>query len=764
MKEFQTMSLSHFSLLLRQERIRCGWTQQEVADRLNIERITVTRWESGKAIPSLSLRIPLCHLFGKDMQEFFPVDTGSILEISASSSSDQLIVMNSEIDAIERRQRDLAHNDHVPQTYYQQSSLVGYQDDGELHVHGRSSDFNTEEHYLNVQLKYLEIQKNWIEYTIHIANQLIDVLDPTCDLGIRSLVLEECLTNLQKNRREDEHKFTLPTLESIRDTLELVKRYGVQKKDLSQEQGTFLKEDHVDTMGGKKTSLSSNFSGPISGVRVDSIQTERSPSILPDELENNVATLSVGTATLEPRLANFYDNFVPVREPSMFFGRSREVQLLYSTVTHRQCVSLVGTRRIGKSSLLRYLLNRDTQQKFGYEEALKKHIFILQSFSEFSLANESEDFFNKISSELISQCQGLFLLEVPEEKGAIGFRHLLYEMGNHGFHLVLLLDEFEQIGSNHSFDSSFFSFLRSLAERGYVSYITASRLPLHEIMQPSIGSPFFNIFRSVTIGALEREEALELIMLPSARVGLPYLPEEVDWILEKAGRHPFFLQVSCCYLLEEKSKLESGKSLDFELLEIKIYNELLPHFQSTWRYLSEGQQDNLKRVIQQANRPDQGHRVVNEMEEFSESELFRRYIYTTFHDEQADISVEELKKILEHYQEREFLAESVLAVTYYVKKRLDGNRARPYQIGTLVQDFLQEAFERMKPAGIRTDGSEVWRSYNILHFRYIHQQMATEYLGPKLGIGRRQYFRSLDRALKEMRRHLLELNNESFDF
>ncbi|MBM4425446.1 MAG: ATP-binding protein, partial [Chloroflexi bacterium] len=56
------------------------------------------------------------------------------------------------------------------------------------------------------------------------------------------------------------------------------------------------------------------------------------------------------TAPLKPNSAFF--NRQRITDPRYFFGREREIEALYSAVLTRQCRSVVGERKMGKSSLL----------------------------------------------------------------------------------------------------------------------------------------------------------------------------------------------------------------------------------------------------------------------------------------------------------------------------------------------------------------------------------------------------------------------------
>jgi putative transcriptional regulator len=62
--------------VLRAER---GWSQQELADRLDVSRQSVNAIETGKYDPSLPLAFAIARLFGRSIEELFD-DGTSIAE------------------------------------------------------------------------------------------------------------------------------------------------------------------------------------------------------------------------------------------------------------------------------------------------------------------------------------------------------------------------------------------------------------------------------------------------------------------------------------------------------------------------------------------------------------------------------------------------------------------------------------------------------------------------------------------------------------
>jgi putative transcriptional regulator len=56
---------------LEDERARRGWTQQELADRVEVSRQTVISLERGRYNPSIALAFRLARLFGMPIEELF---------------------------------------------------------------------------------------------------------------------------------------------------------------------------------------------------------------------------------------------------------------------------------------------------------------------------------------------------------------------------------------------------------------------------------------------------------------------------------------------------------------------------------------------------------------------------------------------------------------------------------------------------------------------------------------------------------------------
>src|SRR5215472_6150534 len=75
--------VTHPTSVLRQERIRRNWRQQDLAEQLGTTVVTVKRWERGSQLPSAYFRTKLCLLFSMSAQ-----DLGLLPDAHASSDPD----------------------------------------------------------------------------------------------------------------------------------------------------------------------------------------------------------------------------------------------------------------------------------------------------------------------------------------------------------------------------------------------------------------------------------------------------------------------------------------------------------------------------------------------------------------------------------------------------------------------------------------------------------------------------------------------------
>jgi hypothetical protein len=447
-----------------------------------------------------------------------------------------------------------------------------------------------------------------------------------------------------------------------------------------------------------------------------------------------------------PVRSNPYNNGKMIRDEEMFFGRGEALQHLYAVIYDQQCLSLVGQRRVGKSSLLFALCSHARQRQVGID--LESYLLTYIDIGE-RHPTTHEEFLAFIHEQLIVQNPRYFPEQQwPEECSASTFRHFLEELHTRGLRPILLLDEFERVAGASQFDEDFFFFLRALANAGKVSYITASQNTLDAISHTGLlGSPFFNIFETYWLGPLTQDEALALITLPARRMGITFSDKETLWLLQIAGRHPFYLQRACYFLFEAR---QQHADLDWKQIASQVYEQLLPHFHYTWKYLDEEQRE----VLAWETRRQDVHQ--RQLDLYSESALFRRFVFKEQNIELDDISEETITEALDNIEDTQFLGKSALSHLNSVYQYAQGSLHSSIERGLAVKRVLLTAIEDLRPGPQQKQTREdaQTRAYQILALRYKHS-LLNEEIAARLSISTRHLIREHKKAIKILLNTLL---------
>ena len=298
-------------------------------------------------------------------------------------------------------------------------------------------------------------------------------------------------------------------------------------------------------------------------------------------------------------MSNPYVSRGPVRDPAMFFGREHELNEVAAFLRGNQSVSIVGSRKIGKTSLLFHLM-RPTAG-LGLDETFLFVYLDCEVLGEGS----HEEIFGQFAVEIAEALheRGLppepALEEATDKPGRLAFERAVRRLNQRNLRLILLLDEFERLSTNPNLDVNFFNALRSAAGRYHLAYVTASARPLIQLTysgksQEILSSPFFNIFAPLFLGLLSEAEARQLIRQPSQASGTPLTPEVENFIYELVGGHPLALQVACFHSLDHPD--------DTEAIEQHTMQELAAHFQYYWHNLTLAEQATLRQMNEIAAR------------------------------------------------------------------------------------------------------------------------------------------------------------------
>jgi class 3 adenylate cyclase len=251
-----------------------------------------------------------------------------------------------------------------------------------------------------------------------------------------------------------------------------------------------------------------------------------------------------------------------------FYGRTRETRRAMQLLRNGQSVSVVGPRKIGKTSLLLHLADRGVQAEHGMGG--DNYLFVYINGEVLGNLDKSdvycvmlEEVNNCLADKGLDPVPGQNLAGRPDARTELQFRHFsqaIRHLTQRGLKIVYLLDEFEGLGTNRQLGEDFFSSLRSLTLHD-VAYVTASQDPLLDLTlrRDVLSSPFFNIFALLRLGTFSRQEAVRFIERSSIEAGRPFSQRAIDFVLDFVGQHPFCLQVACYHVYEA---LASGAPLD----------------------------------------------------------------------------------------------------------------------------------------------------------------------------------------------------------
>lgn len=476
-------------------------------------------------------------------------------------------------------------------------------------------------------------------------------------------------------------------------------------------------------------------------------------------------------------MENPFDNPTTLRDPERFIGRKEQLARIFGLIKNRQNVSLVGPRRIGKTSLLNCLRDETIQGRFHFDGS--KFLFIYLDLQQFAM--KTRDFFDDINLALKQKSLEYREEEVEKDDE---FITLLRRFQQRGLHPVLIIDAFDKVTQYEQLDINVFSFLRAYGNSGQITYITASVQPLGDIFHRLattrlIVSPFPNIFSVIRLSPFSPSEAQNLLTHFSRSEGLPFTNQEAEWILDMAGYHPYLLQQVAALLFEKKRARDSNED-DLQRLRKEAQQNLQSHFEACWNALNDDERLSLLHFASHWNTLSKNERLslIDEtlengrreidFPELSFSALFQDHLRRTEYLENLEarplVSLDDFKKILNAFNDQRALGESVLIRVPYIAKQIKQQGAiSPILKGKIVQVALKEALESMRGQEKRSDVARDWAYYNALYYRYFARQkiMTQEAIAYRLGMSTRHYYRLLSEAADRLWHTLLEMEEDS---
>ena len=302
-------------------------------------------------------------------------------------------------------------------------------------------------------------------------------------------------------------------------------------------------------------------------------------------------TAGVQTA-VSLRRANPFFHRGPIRDPAYFYGRQPETGLLLNLVRNAQSVSVLGQRRIGKSSFVLHAANPLVLQPHGLNA--EQFCFIYVDCQGRGGLTEDE------LCALLRQGLGreLKTRALWDEPGGDDYRSDLYDLEDYlakatqaGFRPVFAFDEFEAIAASRNLTPDFFSSLRRIVTGYPIAIITVTKDPLSmlsDTRESVLSSPFFNIFQSLSLGLLTAEEAGTLLQGLAAKGGLRFAQATLDFVSDLGGGNPLLLQLAAFYAFEQiAGQADALSAADYYLVRERFWTTAVQHFEYYWSHLDD---------------------------------------------------------------------------------------------------------------------------------------------------------------------------------
>lgn len=190
-----------------------------------------------------------------------------------------------------------------------------------------------------------------------------------------------------------------------------------------------------------------------------------------------------------------------IQNPDHFIGRKAELDHILTRLLSMQSCSVVGERRIGKSSLLYHLFQ--TGNKRLANDSFRFVYIELADASSHTVV----DFLKNVLYELQLPDDAINDENKPN-RNLVAFDREIRSLVDQGVQVVLCLDEFEALFLNPAeFNDGFFNHLRSMVNMRRLAVVTASREPLEVYaVQEKLTSPFFNLLTIQELGDFTEED------------------------------------------------------------------------------------------------------------------------------------------------------------------------------------------------------------------------------------------------------------------
>lgn len=279
-----------------------------------------------------------------------------------------------------------------------------------------------------------------------------------------------------------------------------------------------------------------------------------------------------------------YGSTVPA---TYFYGRERERMFIKSRIgaVAGQSVSIVGMRRSGKSSLLRYI--QEKPHEFCLRE--QKPLVVMLDLQE-KRFHVPEGLVEGLRRGIMMQI-GKPPWKAGESKDDWAVDEGLRRLRDQGWRLVVLIDEFERINDRLDLFYGWGDDWRAKASKGYFALVIATLRQLDEVYEDcGLTSPFGNIFSQVTLGGWTDQEWRALVRDGFKQTNKSLSPSDEMLIKELGGGFPFYTQMAAAlrWELANEGEVQQEFQTQVQARFRELWNDLRKEECGVLRDVAEG--------------------------------------------------------------------------------------------------------------------------------------------------------------------------------
>jgi len=236
-----------------------------------------------------------------------------------------------------------------------------------------------------------------------------------------------------------------------------------------------------------------------------------------------------------------------ITDPDDFFGRENQIAEIITRLGTMQSTSVVGERRIGKSSLLYHLCQtgtrrlKDESYRFCYIDLQDAHY------------HTAVGFFETVLHKIEASADAIKAENSPNGN-LVAFTDQIDALEQAGQRLVFCLDEFENTFKHREqFSEDFFDHMRAQLSMRRMAFVTATQRSLQSLsLEGKLTSPFYNLFTVVEVNEFTADEAQEFLVFYDKSVS--FVDEELTFILSNFETHPLKLQILCDWVVRNRQR------------------------------------------------------------------------------------------------------------------------------------------------------------------------------------------------------------------